>query len=68
MTVPSSDFDCIRAMSQVPSWKVQRAAINAAIALEVLLSLSSSWWRRERLAFWGLEVISFASNTRKPIH
>ena len=26
---------------QVPSWKVQRAAINAAIALEVLLSLGS---------------------------
>lgn len=38
-------------MSQVPSWKVQRAAINAAIALEVLLSLSSTWGRRERLAF-----------------
>lgn len=26
------------AMAQVPSWKVQRAAINAAIALEVLLA------------------------------
>ena len=40
---------------QAPSWKVQRAAINAAVALEVLLSLGILISRKEKLKFHVLE-------------